>query len=185
MDILEIFNRADELFDDDRPDEAGEYLARTAQQAYCDGNYSAALSIFNELTGYYRNSGNIDAAWLCVDKILELLDRLDLWNTAPAATSLLNIASVYRAAGMPTDAISIYKKCEPIFVSEGIGDKRLAGLYNNICTAALETGRSEDALYYAEKAWHIAQKVHMDGESLQKVHSNYIAARRAAEHGRQ
>ena len=57
----------------------------------------------------------------------------------------------------------------------------MAGLYNNICVAALETRRHDDALYYAEKAWHIAERVHMDGESLEYVRKNYNAAKQAAE----
>ena len=46
---------------------------------------------------------------------------------------------------------------------------------------ALETDRRDDALYYAEKAWNIAQRVHMDGESLELVRKNYNAAKQAAE----
>ena len=180
MDTNAILKRADELFDDDRAQEAGAYLEKMAEQAVSEDRYGTAMSLFNELTGYYRNTGNLDAAWRCVDEIVRLIDLLDLWGTADAATAMLNIATVYKAAGDPAAALAIYKKCEPVFISENVGDRRLAGLYNNICATALETGRRDDALYYAEKAWRIAERVHMDGEGLEIVRKNYNAAKQAA-----
>lgn len=180
MDTNAILKRADELFDDDRPHEAGAYLEEMAKQAVAEKRYGTAMSIFNELTGYYRNTSDFDAAWRCVDEILKLIDILDLWGTADAATAMLNIATVYKAAGNHDAALAIYKKCEPIFISENVDDRRMAGLYNNICVTALETGRNDDAMFYAEKAWNIAKRVHMDGESLELVRKNYNAAKQAA-----
>ena len=124
MDTNAILKRADELFDDDRAPEAGAYLEKMAEQAISEERYGTAMSLFNELTGYYRNTGNLDAAWRCVDEIVRLLDLLDLWGTADAATAMLNIASVYKAAGDPAAALAIYKKCEPVFMSENVGDRR-------------------------------------------------------------
>ncbi len=181
MDTNAILKHADELFDDDRPQEAGEYLRQMAEQAISERSYGTAMSLFNELTGYYRSVGDLDAAWRCVDKLIGLIDLLDLWGTSDAATAMLNIATVCKADGDPDSALAIYKKCEPIFISENVGDRRMAGLYNNICVTALETGRSEDALYYAEKAWHIAERVNMDGKDLELVRKNYNAAKKAAE----
>ena len=85
MDTNAILKRADELFDDDRAQEAGAYLEKMAEQAVSEERYGTAMSLFNELTGYYRNTGNLDAAWRCVDEIVRLIDLLDLWGTADAA----------------------------------------------------------------------------------------------------
>lgn len=181
MDTNAILKYADELFEDDRPQDAGAYLQKMAEQALEEKHYGIAMSLYNELTGFYRHIKDFDSAWNCVEQIILLLDTLDLWGTVEAATAMLNIATVYKAAGLYDTAIAIYEKCEPIFLSEHVDDSRLAGLYNNICVLALETGRNEDALIYAEKAWHIAERVPMDGESLERVRKNYNAAKKAAE----
>ena len=52
MDTNAILKRADELFDDDRAQEAGAYLEKMAKQAIAEERYGTAMSLFNELTGY-------------------------------------------------------------------------------------------------------------------------------------
>lgn len=181
MNVNDILHQADLLFQADKPRQAGEYLDKMAGLAYEQQHYGAALSLFNELTGYYRNIGDMDGAWACVEKVLGLLDRLDLWGTADAATALLNIATVYKAARLPEKALALYLQCEGIFRAQGIADARLVGLYNNICVTSMEAARYEDALLYGEKAFQLSERVPMAEGKRELVRENYYAAKQAVE----
>lgn len=181
MNLNDILHQADLLFQENKPRQAGEYLEEMAGLAYEQKHYGAALSLFNELTGYYRNSGDLDGAWACAEKLLALLDRLDLWGTADGATVLLNIATVYKAARLPEKALCLYLQCEDIFRSQGIADARLVGLYNNICVSSMEMARYEDALLYGEKALCLSKQLPMAEDKKALVRENYCAAKQAVE----
>lgn len=181
MNANDILHQADLLFQADKPRQAGAYLEEMAGLAYEQQHYGTALSLYNELTGYYRNSGDLDGAWACAEKVIGLLDCLDLWGTADAATALLNIATVYKAAHLPEKALALYLQCEGIFRSQGIADARLAGLYNNICVTSMEAARYEDALLYGEKALQLSEQVPMVEEKRELVRENYYAAKQAVE----
>ena len=181
MNANDILHQADLLFQADKPRQAGAYLKKMASLAYEQQHYGTALSLFNELTGYYRNSGDLDGAWACAEKVIGMLDRLDLWGTADAATALLNIATVYKDARLPEKALALYLQCEGIFRSQGIEDARLAGLYNNICVTSMEAARYEYALLYGEKAFQLSERVPMAEEKRELVRENYYAAKQAVE----
>lgn len=89
----------------------------------------------NEQIGYYRSISNYEEALKISKEMLELVKELGLQESEAHGTTLLNVATAYRAAGMCEKAIAMYRAAEQIFKNLGIQDERLAGLYNNMSMA--------------------------------------------------
>ena len=88
------------------------------------------------------------------------MEELQLENTEHFATTLLNAATAYRAAGDYATALRYYKQALQIY--DGIlspGDYRYAGLYNNMSILLEKMEENEEAILYAGKALAVIEKL--------------------------
>lgn len=158
FDINTFFQEVDRLYIENRIAEIEPYLLDGFCAAKGCQARDAMLSIANELIGFYRVKSQYERCAAYGDIALKLIDELGLQQTEHHGTTLLNIATAYRAAGrydearvMYEEALSIFKRCLP---SE---DVRIAGLHNNLSLLYQEMGDMEHALQQVQTAYNLIQ----------------------------
>ncbi|MDE7186275.1 MAG: tetratricopeptide repeat protein, partial [Lachnospiraceae bacterium] len=99
-------------------------------------------------------------AYVVSEDVLLLMEELQLENTEHFATTLLNAATAYRAAGDYATALRYYKQAQQIY--ERIlqpGDYRFAGLYNNMSILLEKLDENEEAILHSRKALAVIEKL--------------------------
>lgn len=153
----ELLKRIDELLEENRGAEAQALMEKCLQQAMESGDYNGAVTLLNELIGFCRETGQSDKAYYYGEVVLGLLQNMGLSGTLPFATSVLNIASAYRAGGRLEDAMTCYRAVEQIYSQVLEPDDMLvASLYNNKALLYQEMGDFEAARVHLERALEIA-----------------------------
>ena len=158
FDINAFFLGADRLYTENRIAEIEPYLLDGFCAAKTCQDRDAMLSIANELIGFYRVKSQYERCAAYADIALELIGELGLQQTEHHGTTLLNIATAYRAAGrydeartMYEDVLSIYQHClSP-------EDVRIAGLHNNLSLLYQDMGDIENALQQVQLAYDLIQ----------------------------
>ena len=109
-----------------------EILVQEINDAVSRGDDGALLELLNEYVGLLRDKGEAEASLKICDKILELLDSMGLYRTVSYGTSLLNVATAYRAAGKLKEAEKLYDEVESVYAETLPEDSMLiASLHNN------------------------------------------------------
>lgn len=153
MDIDNVLNQLQHFFATGQINRVEDFLQEQYETAKKEKDESSALSILNELIGYYRVTTQFDKALKVIEDIRSLIIKMGLQDTLGEGTSLLNIATVYRAMGRYEDAGSCYQKAEQIYHNVlDESDYRMAGLYNNFSLFYQEMGDYEAAVTYLKKA---------------------------------
>lgn len=168
FDLHAFFDGADKLYAENRLDELEPYLLHHFAAARDGQEQQAMLAIANELIGYYRVKSNYDRCMEYADAAQELIAALGLQQTEHHGTTLLNIATAYRAAGRYAEArelyeqvLSIYRQCLPP------DDMRIAGLHNNLSILYREMGDTDNALQQMQLAYAQMQK--QDGHAAEQA----------------
>ncbi len=130
----------------DGPTRAETYLRdglAAAEEANDDGS---RLSILNELLGLYRSTGRHDDGAMTAQRTLALADHMGLAGTDAYVTTLINVATAYRAAGRHPEALDAYTQALAMArASMGPHDRRIAALHNNMSILHSETGDADSA----------------------------------------
>lgn len=143
MNIDEFMHGLDMLYKKQKYDQIEKYLLGGLEEV---GDSEEALVILNDLMGYYRAVSRHEDMVRGADKVLYLINKMKLEDTISHGTSLLNIATGYRAAGKYDEAEAYYKKAAEIFDRCIKGpDYRVATLYNNLGLLYIQTGRPKMA----------------------------------------
>lgn len=168
FDLHAFFAGADKLYAENRLDELEPYLLNHFAAAREAQEQQAMLAIANELIGYYRVKSKYDQCAAYADIARELIAALGLQQTEHHGTTLLNIATAYRAAGRYAEAremyeqvLSIYRQCLPP------DDMRIAGLHNNLSILYREMGDTDGALQHMQLAYEQIQK--HDGHTAEQA----------------
>ncbi len=128
------------------------------KKAIDEGDDGTLLDTLNEYIGFLRDGGRFDAAYDIAKRILLLCKDMGLEGSIPYATSLLNIASVYRAGSRLNDALDLYNKVEEIYVNSLAPDSMLfAGFYNKKALLYSESGLISQAVACLERALEICK----------------------------
>lgn len=177
MDIQEIFQHSDALFQQGRSKEAVRWLEEQVQQARKTEEWGAELSMINELMGYYRSISKLDTAWEYAFRAEELVNKHGLTYTVEGMTTCFNVANVYRASGKTEEALKQYTLVENTYRQLGIKkDYRLGGLFNNMSVALLELGKLEEAVKYGEKAIQVLKEIPGAEDECATVYGNLAGA---------
>lgn len=141
LNISEILAELDRLFAAKELDKVEEFLLTYMSIAGEQQDLEAALTLENECIGFYRSMCAYDKAIESCSNAMEIIKKMGLTNTAEHATTLLNIATAYRAAGLLPQARSCYEQVEQIYEKTmPKKDYRYASLYNNKSILYQETG---------------------------------------------
>ena len=101
------------------------------------------------------------------------MEELQLEGTVHFATTLLNTATAYRAAGRYEEALADYRRALEIYQRDlPKDDYRLAGLYNNISILLEKLDENEKAALFLHKAIQIVEKQPQSRWSLQLHRTN-------------
>ena len=160
MNIENFYETLDSLFEERQIDKVDPFLNSSLEQAKAEEDYGAYISICNEMIGFYRSISAFEKAYIAAEDVLLLMEELNMENTEHFATTLLNAATAYRAAGDYTTALRYYKQALQIY--DGIlqpQDYRYAGLYNNMSILFEKMNENDEAIAYANKALSIIETI--------------------------
>ena len=165
MNIESFYEILDSYFEERQIDKVEPFLNSSLEQAKSEEDYGAYISICNEMIGFYRSISAFEKAYIAAEDVLLLMEELNMENTEHFATTLLNAATAYRAAGDFATALRYYKQALQIY--DGIlqpQDYRYAGLYNNMSILFEKMNENDEAIAYATKALSIIETL-PDSES--------------------
>lgn len=151
MNIEDIQETLDQLYKESL-DLAYEYMMKMAMQAMQDQNDEILFFILNELIGYYRVTSKKEEGEKIADQLIHLLYARNLENSIAAATSYLNIATMYRAFDKTEPALKLYQLTDKIYEQLPENDIRRSAFYNNYSLLYLQLKEYHQAIALAEKA---------------------------------
>ena len=159
MNIDAFFEELDSYFEKNQVEKIDDFLTASLAKAKEEEDYAAYISICNEMIGFYRSVSAFRKAYAAAEDVLLLMEELKLEDTQHFATTLLNAATAYSAAGDYTQALRLYRQAiqiyERLLPAE---DYRRAGLYNNMSIMLEKSGENEEAAECGEKALAIIEK---------------------------
>lgn len=156
MNTEQFWGHLDNLFQRNEIDKVEPYLLGELEKAKEAEDYPAYIVIGNEMIGFYRSVSQFKKAFDIAEDVLLLLEELQLENSEHFATTLLNAATAYRAAGELGTAYKYYLQALQIY--EGLlpkDDYRFAGLYNNMSILLEQMNENEKAAELSKKALSI------------------------------
>ncbi len=160
INVDEFFATLDSYFDRNETDKIDQFLVASLEKAKEEEDYAAYISICNEMIGFYRSISAFEKAYQAAEDVLLLMEELKLEDTEHFATTLLNAATAYSAAGDYAQAIRLYRQAIQIY--DRIlpqGDYRQAGLYNNMSILLEKMNDNAGAAEAALKALAIIEKL--------------------------
>ena len=170
MDYNEILSQLDNLYNTGRMEDAGAFLEEQYALAVSSGEPEIALGILNEQIGYYRVTTQYEKALVVISDIHSLIEQMKLTGTIEEGTSLLNIATIYRAMGKLDEAEKCYKQVEVIYANKlDVNDYRIAGLYNNMSLMYMEKGDCASSVACLKKALPIISNISAGRSILPRI----------------
>lgn len=160
MNVDQFYETLDSYFARQEIDKVDPFLVSSLQQAKAEEDYAAYISISNEMIGFYRSVSAFEKAYVSAEDVLLLMEELQLDHSEHFATTLLNAATAYRAAGDFAQALRYYRQAVQIY--DGLikpDDYRYAGLYNNMSILLEKMDENEEAIRYAGQALAIIEKI--------------------------
>ena len=160
MNVERFLETLDSYFTLNQIDKVDPFLVESLEQAKAEEDYGAYITICNEMIGFYRSVSSFEKAYIAAEDVLLLMEELNMENTEHFATTLLNAATAYRAAGDYATALRYYKQALQIY--DGIlspQDYRFAGLYNNMSILLEKMEENEEAISYANKTLSIIETI--------------------------
>lgn len=160
MDVNAFYAQLDDYFAKNQIAQVEPFLCSSLENAKEEQDYGAYISICNEMIGFYRSISAFKKAFDAAEDVLLLMEELQLERSEHFATTLLNAATAYRAAGNFKQAYVYYEQALQIY--DGLiapGDYRYAGLYNNMSILLEKMERNDEAIQYAERALAIIEKL--------------------------
>ena len=155
-----IVEKLDELLSRNDWAAAERHLNYWLADAESCGDRKGALAIEGERMGLFRKRGREKEAMEAVDHALELIRELEMEDSLTAATTYVNIATVYKTFGYAEKGLPFFEKARIIYEANLSGDDpRLGGLYNNTALALADLGRLGEARDFYEKALQVMRKV--------------------------
>ena len=159
MNIDAFFEELDSYFEKNQVEKIDGFLTASLEQAKEEEDYAAYISICNEMIGFYRSVSAFQKAYVAAEDVLLLMEELKLEDTEHFATTLLNTATAYSAAGDYAQALRFYRQAVQIYERLlSAEDYRWAGLYNNMSIMLEKAGENREAVDCAKKALAIIEK---------------------------
>lgn len=153
VDLRRCISRLDEYLSRNDYAAAERHLDYWRQEAVAGRDWRGQLSIENERMGLFRKMGKRERAMEAVETAEALIGRADLEDTVTAATTWLNIGTVWKNFGESPRALPYYERARGIYEKAlPPEDERLGGLYNNMALVLADLGRFAEARGLYEKA---------------------------------
>lgn len=156
--VEEILSGLDKLFEEQRMAEVEPYLQHALQVAMNEGDSSTIITLVNELIGFYRDTSQYEKSLYYCEHILPFMDKCGLKETIHYATTCLNVANAYRAAGAWSESLQCYEEVKSTY--DRIlppADSLYASYYNNFSLLHQEMGDFTKAAECLKKALSIIE----------------------------
>ncbi len=159
MEIQTVLQQLDTLLRESQLAEADAFLQTQIQQAEQMQEWEAALTLYNEQIGFFRDCGRFAESLTVCNAALQCIQKLHLEQTVAHATTLLNVANAQRAAGEFTAAFETYQQVKTIYDQQlSPTDGRVASYYNNISLLYQAVGDWEASCQALEQALQIVSQ---------------------------
>lgn len=159
LDMEGILAQVDAFFEANQAEKAEKLMQESAALAVQEQDDEGLLQLLNELIGYYRETGQKENVFQMAPRAIAQAERMGLAGTIPYATTLLNVATAYRACGRLQESEEYYLKVQEIYREQLEPDNMLAaGLKNNIALLYQEKGDFAGAKKSLEEALAIVEK---------------------------
>ncbi|MCR5591172.1 MAG: tetratricopeptide repeat protein, partial [Lachnospiraceae bacterium] len=157
MNMDEIFAEIDRLYTANAGQKVEEFILEKLGEAARSSDENAMIQLLNELIGHYRETSEFDKMKVFAEKLLAILEGSSLKNSMAHATSLLNVANAYRAAGLLKESNALYQEVKTYYDANVEPDSMLyASLLNNMSLLFQEIGDFESAADCLERALGIS-----------------------------
>ena len=158
MNIKETISRLDELLRECNLDAAEKLLSEVIEESHNINDIETEKYFLNEQIGFYRDCGRFSESLVSVKRVRKLFENSGDTKSLSYATTLLNCANAYRAAGDYDDAFKTYDIVKAIY-SELLpkDDDLIASFYNNIALLYQETKQWKNACDNLEDALEIVR----------------------------
>lgn len=161
MSTEEFYKDLDAMFSKaEAPEKIEEYMVEQLKKADEDKDYGLYISIGNEMIGFYRSISQFEKCFRISEDTLLLMEEMQLDGTEHFATTLLNVATAYRAAGLLEESLTFYRRSLQIYeqILEPF-DYRFASLYNNISLLLQQLHDFENAEKFLNRAMEIVDQM--------------------------
>ena len=159
--MRDYIEEADALLEQNRAREAEALLLEGLQKAKEQGRLGDQAALLNELVGYYRQTEQYEKAYDCGRMALEALRKEggSPENAVSVGTTLLNLATAYRAGGRYEEALELYRQARAVYEAQlEKGHMLYSGLYNNLSLLYQEMGEYEKAAESQRMALEVVEK---------------------------
>ena len=158
VDLRRCLGRLDEYLARKDYEAAARHLDYWKREAEAGRDWRGLVTIENERMGLFRRMGLRERALEAVRAAGEMIPHAGLEGTVTAATTDLNIGTVYKNFSEPNAALAHYLRARAVYERElPPEDPRLAGLYNNLALVFADLGRYGEARALYARAIDILQ----------------------------
>lgn len=183
IDRTRILDKLDDYLHKNDYDGAERHLQYWLSEAQTARQHQTVLLIQNELMGLYRKVGRRDEAIATAEAALHLIEQHDLSCQVGAATTFLNVATVFKAFDMAERGITLFGQAREIYERElDPTDARLGGLYNNMALALVDLKRFDEAAALYRRALAVMEQVENGAPEVAITYLN-MASAAEAQHG--
>ena len=159
MNINEIFDGLDKLFAENRISDVERYLTQALSEARYDGDRESMQAIYNELISFHRSTGEYDKALYFCRQVIRLAKEMEIEDTVPYGTTMMNVANTNRAAGNLLEALAYFKQVRNIYQGQvSHYDILMATYYNNLALVYQDLGDYDNAVDSFEQALAIIER---------------------------
>lgn len=159
MNTKELFGQLDKLFSENRISEVEKYLTQALSEAEYDGDLEAERAIYNELISFHRSTGEYDKSLYFCRQVIKLAKKMEIEDTVPYGTTLMNVANTNRAMGNLLESLAYFKQVRSIYQGQVSPDDILmATYYNNIALLYQDLGEYDKAVDSFEQALAIIER---------------------------
>ncbi|MCR4787311.1 MAG: DUF4125 family protein [Lachnospiraceae bacterium] len=129
------------------------FLTDNIKKAEEEGDITSLITLYNELIGFCRETGDHRKGIDSCARLLKLLEDPSIKGSIEYATSLLNIANACRAAGLLKESMTYYNEVKRIYDgSLSPDDLKYAPLYNNLALLFQEMGDHDSSVDTLKRA---------------------------------
>jgi len=173
MSIDDILQELDSLFAHKKINEIEPFLLEKLKLAEELEDQNCVITIMNELIGFFRDTSQYEKSISFCDQVILLMKSKQLEGSIPYATTLLNVANAFRAAGLLQKSHDNYQEVYKLYKGNlAENDFRFASLNNNLSLLYQEMNEYNKSVMCLEKALKIVNQYPEAKIELATTHTN-------------
>ena len=158
LELQGFFDKQREIYRSGRLEDMQAFFDEWLAKTDSEGDKAARVTILNEMMGFYRVKSIHEKAVACAEEAAGIMREIGMTGTIPYAMTLLNAATVFRAAGKYQESAERYAEVFAIFHEQlPPNDFKFAEANNNVALLYQELGRFDKAAEALERALGICR----------------------------